>query len=158
MMRRCLPGPAAHRICPRMRPILTGFAILLLFTATGAQAQTRKPPPHAAPAAATAATAKKLATFEDWTAAIHQESGQTVCYAFTRAMSSVPALPGRGDVVLTVTERPIGRDAVAMSAGFAYAAGSRGAGADRPDRTFSSTPPSATPSPATAPPCRGRLA
>jgi hypothetical protein len=119
MMRRCLPRLAAHRISPRMRATLTGFAILLLFTTTGAQAQTRKPPPHAAPAA----TAKKLATFEDWTAAIHQESGQTVCYAFTRAMSSVPALPGRGDVVLTVTERPIGRDAVAMSAGFTYAPG-----------------------------------
>ena len=119
MMRGRLPCPAAHRICPRMRAIFAGFAILLLFTATGAQAQTRKPPAHAAPAA----SAKKLATFEDWTAAIHQESGQTVCYAFTRAMSSVPALPGRGDVVLTVTERPIGRDAVAMSAGFTYAAG-----------------------------------
>jgi hypothetical protein len=102
-----------------MRATLSSIAILLLFTAPGAQAQTRKPPPHAAPAA----TAKKLATFEDWTAAIHQESGQTVCYAFTRAMSSVPALPGRGDVVLTVTERPIGRDAVAMSAGFTYAPG-----------------------------------
>ena len=91
MMRGRLPCPAAHRICPRMRAIFAGFAILLLFTATGAQAQTRKPPAHAAPAA----SAKKLATFEDWTAAIHQESGQTVCYAFTRAMSSVPALPGR---------------------------------------------------------------
>ena len=28
------------------------------------------------------------------------------CYAFVRAKNSVPALPGRGEVVLTVTERP----------------------------------------------------
>jgi len=42
-----------------------------------------------------------------------------VCYAFTRAASSVPKLPGRGDVVLTVTQRPTGRDAVAIAAGYA---------------------------------------
>jgi hypothetical protein len=35
----------------------------------------------------------------------------------------VPTVPGRGEVVLTVTERPAGRDEVALSAGFAYAAG-----------------------------------
>ena len=44
-----------------------------------------------------------------------------VCYAFTRPTSSTPKLPGRGDVVLSVTERAGGRDAVALSAGFAYA-------------------------------------
>ncbi len=45
-----------------------------------------------------------------------------MCYAFTRAATSTPPLPGRGDVVLTVTQRPGGaRDAVAISAGFAYA-------------------------------------
>lgn len=58
--------------------------------------------------------------FEDWQAAVHQEAGQTVCYAFTRASASAPKLPGRGDVVLTVTQRPTGRDAVAISAGFNY--------------------------------------
>ena len=54
-----------------------------------------------------------------------REGGQTVCYAFTRAQSSAPNLSGRHetDVVLTVTERPAGRDAVAISAGFAYPAG-----------------------------------
>jgi invasion protein IalB len=66
---------------------------------------------------------KLLGRFEDWTAATHQEAGQTVCYAFTRAASSSPAIPGRTDVVLTVTERPAGRDAVAISAGFAYPQG-----------------------------------
>ncbi len=100
-----------------MRVIPSVLALLLLFSATFAEAQTRKPPAHAAPTAA----AKKLATFEDWTAATHEEAGQTVCYAFTRAQNSVPVVPGRGDVVLTVTERPAGRDAVAISAGFAYA-------------------------------------
>ena len=49
------------------------------------------------------------------------EAGQPVCYAFTRPIASAPAVPGRGDVVLTVTERQGGRDAVALSAGFAYA-------------------------------------
>jgi invasion protein IalB len=102
-----------------MRAILSVFALLLLFSATVAEAQTRKPPPHAAPAAGP----KALGKYEDWTAAIHQEAGQTVCYAFVRAQSSLPTLPGRGDVVLTVTERPAGRDAVAISAGFTYAPG-----------------------------------
>ena len=66
-----------------------------------------------------------LGNFEDWKAATHAEGGQTVCYAFTRAQSSAPNLSGRHetDVVLTVTERPAGRDAVAISAGFAYPAG-----------------------------------
>ena len=67
---------------------------------------------------------KLLGHFEDWTAATHFESGQLVCYAFTRATNSVPALPGRGDVVMTVAERPTGRDSVAIAAGFTYPQGS----------------------------------
>jgi len=119
MMWRRLRHLGGHRICRAMRPILSVFGLLLLFSAAVAEAQTRKPPVHAAPAAGP----KALGKYEDWTAAIHQEGGQTVCYAFARAQSSVPSLPGRGDVVLTVTERPAGRDAVAISAGFTYAAG-----------------------------------
>ena len=78
-----------------------------------------------------------------------------MCYAFTRAQSSAPAVPGRGDVVLTVTERTGGRDAVAISAGFAYAANAAVAvNVDQQPRS-TSTPPSAPPSPATAMrPCR----
>jgi invasion protein IalB len=114
---RRLPRPGAHRICPAMRAILSAFALLLLFSATIAEAQTHKPPAHVAATPG----AKKLATFEDWTAAVHEEAGQTVCYAFARAQNSVPVVPGRGDVVLTVTERPTGRDAVAITAGFTYA-------------------------------------
>ncbi|MBV9251115.1 MAG: hypothetical protein JO227_17925 [Acetobacteraceae bacterium] len=61
-----------------------------------------------------------MGKFEDWTAATHRESGQTVCYAFTRAQSSSPVLLGRGQVVLTVTERPSIRDSVAIEAGYAF--------------------------------------
>jgi hypothetical protein len=63
---------------------------------------------------------KRIGVWEDWQAATNQEAGQPVCYAFSRPSSSTPALPGRGDVVLTVTERGGGRDAVALTAGFAY--------------------------------------
>jgi hypothetical protein len=70
------------------------------------------------------AAPKLLGHFEDWTAATHLEGGQEVCYAFTRALNSAPPLPGRGDVVLTVAERPAGRDSVALAAGFTYAPGS----------------------------------
>jgi hypothetical protein len=82
-----------------------------------AQAQ-RKPaarPPPTGPS--------KLGDFEDWIAATHEEGGQATCYAFVRAANSVPAIAGRGEVVLTVTERPTGRDAVAITAGFTYPKG-----------------------------------
>ena len=58
--------------------------------------------------------------FEDWRAATHVEGGRTVCFAYTRAATSMPVLRGRGDVVLMVTERPSSEDAVALSAGFTY--------------------------------------
>lgn len=63
---------------------------------------------------------KSIGKFNDWQAVTLQEAGQLLCYAFVRAASSQPALPGRGEVVLTVTQRPGARDAVAISAGFAY--------------------------------------
>jgi hypothetical protein len=95
------------------------FLTLALLPALPALAETKK---TAAPAHPAATGPKSIGKFDDWTAATHSESGQTVCYAFTRVQSSLPALPGRGAVVLTVTERPSGRDAVAIEAGFAYAA------------------------------------
>lgn len=67
-----------------------------------------------------AAGPKRIGVWDDWQAATNQEAGQPVCYAFSRPSNSSPALPGRGDVVLTVTERSGGRDAVALTAGFAY--------------------------------------
>lgn len=99
----------------RALPILS---VLVALTVIPALAQTPKPPPHRAKGTGPQA----IGTFEDWTAATNKEAGQTVCYAFTRARASTPALRGRGDVVLTVTQRPSGRDAVAISAGFAFAA------------------------------------
>ncbi len=99
-------------------------AILAVFAALPALAQPHPARPAAPKPAARVAPAapREIGKFEDWTAATHQEAGQTVCYAFTRASASTPSLPGRGDVVLTVTERPgAARDAVALSAGFAYA-------------------------------------
>jgi hypothetical protein len=105
-----------------MRSILPCLAIALL--SQPAMAQSRSPRHEPARAAhAVPAAPRAIGKFEDWTAATHLEAGQTVCYAFTRAVASSPPLPGRGDVVLTVTQRPGGaRDAVAISAGFAYAA------------------------------------
>jgi hypothetical protein len=100
--------------------LLAGLALLLVAPATAEQASKSKERP---------ATDRKsdgpksLGQFEDWIAATHQEAGQTVCYAFTRAHSSTPQLKGRGGVVLTVTQRPTRRDDVAIEAGFSFAQG-----------------------------------
>jgi len=111
-----------HRICPCMRYVPALPALLAIALALPASGQTRKPPAPAHPEPA-AAAARKLGDFDDWTAAIHQESGQTVCYAFSYARHSTPVIPGRDRVILTVTERPTGRDAVAISAGINYPQG-----------------------------------
>lgn len=119
---------SAGRICPPM-PILSLRSILAcalpVLLAMPAAAQTAKPsaakPAKAAAPAAPANGPKQIGKFDDWTAATHQESGTTVCYAFTRAQSSAPAVAGRGPVIITITQRPTLRDAVAIEAGFAYA-------------------------------------
>ena len=103
-------------------PMNTRFLPFLIVSALAAlpvAAVAKKP---AAAAHATPAAPKKIGDFGDWVAATHQEGGQTVCYAFTRAQTSAPALSGRGPVILTVTERASGRDAVAIEAGLTYAA------------------------------------
>ncbi len=104
----------------RARTVLATLLTLPLATPAAAQQHKSAKPAAAHPARAAGPTA--IGRFESWTAVTNKEAGQAVCYAFTRASSSVPALPGRGDVVMTVTERPGGRDSVAISAGFAYAA------------------------------------
>lgn len=115
-----------------MRTLLFVLAVSLL-AGPVASAQTSKTaaPAHPAPKAAAARPAakvekptppKEIGQFDDWVAATSVENGQTICYALTYAKHSTPALPGRDKVVLTVTERPTIRDAVAISAGFAYAA------------------------------------
>jgi hypothetical protein len=105
-----------------MRRISVIIATLAAVTLPGHRALQAATPPHAVHPALHPAAPKLIGRFDDWQAATHQEAGQTVCYALTRAAASTPKLPGRGDVVLTVTERPSGRDAVAISAGFAYPA------------------------------------
>jgi hypothetical protein len=60
-----------------------------------------------------------IGTFGDWQAATHPEAGVKVCYALTFAKSSKPFLRGRGNVVLTVAERPGDRDGVAILLGYA---------------------------------------
>jgi Invasion associated locus B (IalB) protein len=105
----------------RTHPLLP--AAVLACLAAPALAQAPKPAAHPAHPSAGANAPKKLGSYDDWTAATHEEAGAKVCYAFTYASRSVPTLPGRGEVVLTVTERPTGRDDVALSAGFPYAPG-----------------------------------
>ncbi len=101
------------------------LAALLMLLAAPSLAQSRAPshptarPRHVQPAPG---GPKRIGKWDDWQAATHQEGGQPVCYAFTRPVSSSPSVAGRGDVVLTVTERQGGRDAVAISAGFTYPA------------------------------------
>jgi invasion protein IalB len=58
--------------------------------------------------------------YGDWTAAVYGSGGAKTCYAFTRATHSDPALPGRGTVMLTVTERAGAHDEVTLSAGYSY--------------------------------------
>ena len=96
-----------------MRNTLTVLCLLLampvLAQAAPRKAEEKGPPPP-----------KQLGKFEDWIAATHEESGVTVCYAFVPAKNSAPAVPNRGQVILTVTQRPTGRDAVAITAGYIY--------------------------------------
>jgi len=127
-MTRRLSCLGARRISPSMQ---SKFLLLMAASAlpSPAFAQAKAPAPapaheasRPADAASKSATPKSIGKFEDWQAVTHQEAGQQVCYAFIRAASSQPALPSRGEVVLTVTQRNGGRDTVAVSAGFAYAA------------------------------------
>jgi hypothetical protein len=101
-----------------MRALPIILALILPLPALAATPGPGRPPP--ARAKQRTDQPRPLGRFENWTAATHLEGGQMVCYAFTRAQNSAPRLPGRGDVVLTVTERPTGRDAVALSAGYTY--------------------------------------
>jgi invasion protein IalB len=98
-------------------PVVLAPMILLSLAPPAAAA-----PKHHAPAKEAPSKAKQLGKFDDWTAVTREEGGQTVCYAFTYPTASAPKLSGRGKPVLTVTERSSGRDAVAFSAGFAFAA------------------------------------
>ena len=105
-----------------MRAPIVLASCLTLLSAHPSAAQTRAPAATPAAGPAQAGAPQKLGTFEDWIAARHQEDGRTVCYAFTRASKSAPPVPNRTEVLLTVTQRPNGRDTVAITAGFDYPA------------------------------------
>ena len=92
---------------------------------------------------------KELGKYRDWTAAIYVQSGNRVCYAFTRAKSSRPSLPDRGPVILTLTQRPSSGMSVAMEIGFTYPSNAR-VTVDVAEGSSTSIPPGTTPSPATA--------
>ncbi len=99
-----------------MRLLATTF--LAAITALPVAAAPKHRPAREAPRSS---GAQQLGKFEDWTAVTREEGGQTICYAFTYPTASVPTLASRGQPVLTVTERPSGRDAVAFSAGLSFA-------------------------------------
>jgi invasion protein IalB len=105
----------------RLFHCLTPFALVLAALAVPLVAGA-KSPTHAKAIVKRAATPESIGKFGDWEAATHRDAGTTECYAFTRPISSAPALPGRGDVFFTITERAKLRDTVALSAGFAYPA------------------------------------
>ncbi len=95
------------------------IAIALLVAAVAAAPAEAQQRP-AQPAQAQAGAATSIGRFQDWEAATFTEQGRRVCYAFTRASRSTPALQGRGEVVLMVTHRPASRDQVAVRAGYTY--------------------------------------
>jgi invasion protein IalB len=87
------------------RHVLSALALIALVQPAAAQ-QRQQP--------------QRLGTHQAWTAATHQENGQKVCYAFTRATRSENGPQNRQTVTLTVTHRPNGRDQVAISVGYPY--------------------------------------
>jgi len=94
-----------------MRRALLATAVLVL-AAAPVLAQQRAPQQQQAQQ-----TPQRLGNFGEWTAALHHEAGQKVCYAFTRASRTDPSRQG---VILTVTHRVQGRDQVALHAGYTY--------------------------------------
>ena len=72
------------------------------------------------PGVALAAGPKSLGVFGDWTAASYGSGADKACYAFTTAKSSSVAVPKRGAVQLTVTQRKSAPDEVTLAAGFTY--------------------------------------
>lgn len=101
-------------------PLIPLFALVVPIVAL-AQPVAAQPKPVAKPTAAAPAP-KAIGAFEEWQAATYDEGGQTVCYAFTKARSSSQKISGRGEAILTVTQRVSMRDAVSISAGFEYSA------------------------------------
>ena len=84
---------------------------LLLLTWPASAEPTHAPAHHAG-------APRSLGKFGEWQAAIHSDGDASTCFLFTRAEASAQHIPGRSDVVLSVTRRPRSHDVVALSAGF----------------------------------------
>jgi len=112
-VRRISSAMRTRIVC--LTAVALGLGLSLSAVAAKPSKPSHKPPAHAAVRGPTA-----IGTFGDWIAATYEQAGHTVCYAFTRAQSSTPSLPHRGDIVLTVTQRPDQRDGVAIEAGFDF--------------------------------------
>ncbi|MCK8786012.1 invasion associated locus B family protein [Roseomonas sp. NAR14] len=100
-----------------LAPTVAAILTLALAAAPPVAAQSRQS--GASAPARPAGGPARLGTFGDWTAATHMEGGQKVCYAFTRASRSEGA-GNRQNVLLLVTQRPQGRDQVAVRAGYSF--------------------------------------
>jgi hypothetical protein len=99
-----------------MRYLVACLVALVLVPLAIAAPPAKPGSPATIPAAA--AAPKEIGRFKRWIAATHMESGHEICYAFTRAGSENPAT-GTGPV-LSVTDRPNGRNEVAISGGPTY--------------------------------------
>ncbi len=110
-----------HRTYVTLMRFIPALICLTLLSASPAWSQTKPSTPPATQS--DPSVPKVFGRFGDWRAASRTEAGQLVCYAYTQASKSTPAVEGRASVTLTVTQRPLGpRDAVSLSPGFAYAA------------------------------------
>ncbi|WP_291297813.1 hypothetical protein [Elioraea sp.] len=121
------------------RPLLAALLLALALPAMAQQApqrpaqpaqpQSGQPQRPAQPQAQPQAGGPtSIGRFDDWEAATLSERGQKVCYAFTRAAASAPAVQGRGEVVLVLTHRGRSRDEVAIRAGYTFPANAEPSG------------------------------
>lgn len=76
--------------------------------------------PMAALAAGPVSLGPNGGQYSQWTAATYGEGASKVCYAFTVARHSTPAIQARGKVMLTVSERHGSRDEVSVTSGYDY--------------------------------------
>lgn len=76
--------------------------------------------PAAALAAGPVALGPNGGQYGQWTAATYGQGNDKVCYAFTVAQSSTPAVQARGKVMLTVSERQNSHNEVSVTSGYDY--------------------------------------
>lgn len=76
--------------------------------------------PVAALAAGPVAVGQNGGKYGQWTAASYGQGQDKVCYAFVHVQSSSPAIPSRGKVMLTVSERHDVHNEVSVTAGYDY--------------------------------------